>query len=265
MSVVSNTIGEGGLSSLLKSHFEKFTGMFMERMTALESRIEEKDNIIKSLVLEMSQMKCDYSERLTAVEARLGEKDRCIDTLSEDLSQMKQQLFFATRENERLALEMDDLQQYGRRMNVRIDGIPYESDESESDLQGKIIDTLKPLGVDVDPGMLVRFHRSAAPYKNKDGVVVAQCIMRFASWRPRKQAHAAKKIAMKKKIPIYISHDRTKSRYDLFKSAARRLKEVNIKDTFAFVDVNSNLVVRSNDNLRYFNTTDDLNDILLNL
>ena len=113
--------------------------------------------------------------------------------------------------------------------------------------------------------MMVRFHRSGAPYTNNKNVVVAQCIVKFVNWDSRKQAHAGKTFAIKNKLPIYISHDLTKRRYQLFKSAQEKCKALNIKDTFAFVDINSNLVARSGRKLEYFNTVDELRDIIFGL
>ena len=150
-------------------------------------------------------------------------------------------------------------------MNIRLDGIEYEEAETESALKAKIDNALKSVDVDISPDMFVRFHRSSAPYTNKDGKTVSQCIMRFASWKQRRQAHVGKKKAREEKLPIFISHDLTKRRYDLFKTAARRLKQLNIKDTFAFVDVNSNLAMRNAGKVAFFNTHDELNDLLNNI
>ncbi len=154
---------------MLQAQLEKYMGKFMDRIAALELCITEQDTIIKSLVAEMSVIKQDSAQRLTAIEKRLAVKDKEIDVLSEDVSQLKHQILFAARESERLAVEADDLQQYGRRMNIRVDGIPYEKGESQDDLQQKIEVMLKSVDVDVSPNMLVRFHRSAAPVMKDDG------------------------------------------------------------------------------------------------
>ena len=147
-------------------------------------------------------------------------------------------------------------------MAVRLDGIPYTPEETEDELKTKIEEHLKSVGVEVSDDMMVRFHRSGKPYVNANNETVAQTIVKFHSWKHRRQCHKGKAIARKKKLPFYITHDLTKRRYSLLKYAQSNMKGFNQKDIFAFADVNCNLVARIGLSFEFFNTRDEINAIL---
>ena len=107
-------------------------------------------------------------------------------------------------------------------MNVRIEGIEYDHAETPDQLAAKIKDALDDVGVDIQPNMMVRFHRSGRPYQ-KDGKTVAHTIIRFSHWKQRLQVHRSKKTVREKKLPIQIRNDFTKQRYSLMRTAASLL------------------------------------------
>ena len=147
-------------------------------------------------------------------------------------------------------------------MNVRLEGIEYTDNESEDQLKVKIENSLKDVGVDITNDMFVRFHRSDRPYV-KNGKTFAQTIVRFSYWKPRLQAQRGKKIAREKKLPLQVRNDLTKRRYGLMRSAIDQLPAR--KDLFTYADANSNLVIRDGKNLHYYNSEDELNDIIRNI
>ena len=89
-------------------------------------------------------------------------------------------------------------------------------------------------------------------------MLVAQTILKFKEWGPRQQAHAGRKVAFDKKLPIFICHDLTKRRYQLLRSAKAKLKQIAKPDTYAFADVNCNLIMRSGKDHALFNSKDEL-------
>ena len=118
---------------------------------------------------------------------------------------------------------MDDLQQYGRRMAIRIENIPHEKGETESDLTKKVVEVLGIAKVEVKADTISRLHRSSAPRRNDDGVVVDQTIVKFRHWAPRSQAHSGRNLAYKS--GFVIKHDLTKRRFKLLKQARATVKE----------------------------------------
>ena len=89
-----------------------------------------------------------------------------------------------------LKISVDDLQQYGRRYAIRIENIPYKRGETETELHAKVVNVLAIAGVKVQDDTIGRFHRSSGPRKNDDGIDVAQTIVKFRHWAPRRQSQS---------------------------------------------------------------------------
>ena len=205
-------------------------------------------------------------ERIDSLELKIAEKDELINDLRQSnvdlekrMSQMESQVAIVRAANKNLIIDQDDLQQYGRRTNIRLEGLEYEERETHCQLKAKVEDALKSVGVDMKDGLLERFHRSGAPYVY-NGKRVAQTIIRLRYWEQRVQAQQGKKVARENNLPVMIRNDLTKRRQFLLKRATDLLPKR--KGTFAFANINSNLVVRDGELLHSFNTEQELDDIL---
>ena len=229
------------LENLLKIHernlsarFEATEKTLLARIDCLETIIAEKDSVIADLQVTTG-------------------------SLQTKISHIEDQVAIVRAANNRLLIEHDDLQQYGRRTNIRIEGIEYMENETQSDLKSKIEDALTSVGVDVREDLLERFHRSGAPYIYKEKRI-AQTIVRLRFWDQRFQAQKGKTFARENNLPIMIRNDLTRRRHNLLKRATESL--ARHKEVFAFADVNSNLVLRYANKLHPFNTEEDLDMIL---
>ena len=212
----------------------------------------------------------DLIEKLTE---RLEKK---LERSEEKVVELTRQLDRSRGQVRALQIEVDDLQQYTRRQSVRIEGITYQRGETEDDLFTKIKTSFSEVDITIEKNDLVRFHRSAKPKNNKNGTLCAQTIVKFARWNIRRQAHYANKKARQTKKSFRIHHDLTRRRYLLIDRARgeidRRFAEHNNareqdnnehKDkVFAFVDINSNLLIRSGETTYPFNTDEELTSVL---
>ena len=241
----SSAVKNVELSDAVMKYFENLLLSHEKRLT---DRMEKSERVL--------------IDRIAVLEKKLEEKDKVIDDLRAGRIKTDSTLAVVRAANEHLMLELDDLQQYGRRYNVRIEGIEYDDKETESGLKTKIEETLKVIGVDVKPDILDRYHRSGAPY-TKNGKRYAQTIIRFRYWKPRHQAQMAKKFVRDEKIAVQIRNDLTKRRHGLRKRAIDQLPKR--EHLFTFADANSNLVIRDGNQLYYYNTGAELDDILSNL
>ena len=131
--------------------------MIDERLSALETRVVDRVTAVEG---EMTAMKQAVAERFNALESRVAAKEKAMGKVEENVSAQRQEIFFLRNENDRLSVQNDDLEQYGRRMNIRIDGISYDHEESQQQLKSKIEEVLKSVGVSVYDNMFVRFNRS---------------------------------------------------------------------------------------------------------
>ena len=227
-------------------------------------------NFLEELIKRSNEailQKLDASVKHVAhLTAKLDEAQDVIKTLREEIDTIK--------------VDADDLQQYGRRLNVRIEGIEYVRGESEDELYEKVKENLSEVDVKIKKRDVIRFHRSAAPKRNNyDGRLCAQVIVKFARWEHRRAAHFANKKACEGRKSFRVHHDLTKRRYNLLSQAREALKAkyppVNRPDDdqgvvasddnrppFAYADMNSNLVIRQGKETFRFNTKAELDCII---
>ena len=65
-------------------------------------------------------------------------------------------------ENSKLFLQIDELEQYGRRPLVRVTGVPENQGEDTASL---ILDITKKAGIELEPDEIINSHRVGNPYK----------------------------------------------------------------------------------------------------
>ena len=112
-----------------------------------------------------------------------------------------------------------ELEQYGRRLCLRIDGVPTKANESSDDVLDSVKSLFKEAKVDIPESVIDRAHRIGSRYQ--DASLNNYCksiIIRFTTFR-----HRAKN---KLNRGVKIKFDLTKSRYNLLKRANDHVKEV---------------------------------------
>ena len=172
-------------------------------------------------------------------------------------------------------IENDNLQQYGRRASVRVEGIQFVEGESPQDLRKKVKDCLSKLDIVLKDSDIYRMHRSSKPkhdeFNPKRGLV-AQTLIKLNSWEVREKLHKANGIARQRKAPIRVNHDLTKKRYNLLAKAKslfskkmatlftkEELEDIaDSQNCFAYANLNSDLRVRVRGNVISFETEDEL-------
>ena len=156
----------------------------------------------------------------------------------------------------------EELEQYGRRLCLRIDGVPTKTNESSDDVLDSVKSLFKEAKVDIPESVIDRAHRIGSRYLDaSSNNYCKSIIIRFTTFRDRTMFYRAKN---KLKRGVRIKLDLTKSRYDLLKRANDHVKEVpSIK--FCYADVNCRLKVKFNDENQkdiFFSSFDDLRDIV---
>jgi len=175
-------------------------------------------------------------------------------------------------------IEHDNLESYGRRLNVRIEGLEHHADETPEQLFTQIKDALESVDIPVKKEDLVRFHRSGPPVR-REGKTVAQTIVKFARWDQRRQVHFANKRAREGRKSFRIHGDLTRRRHSLLMKARDQLAarfpneggqprdgaQRREPAPFAYADVNSNLKIRRGEQVHNFNTSTELENIIKDL
>ena len=211
------------------------------------------------------------TSKIAALEEKLQEKDKAIEELTSSLSVVRNVNQQLQKNIDTMRVEIDDSAQYSRRYSIRIENITYKCDETETQLKSKVTEVLTKAGVEVKDDTFDRVHRSGKLHpkrqdnrrqSNQPPELVAQTIVKFRHWEPRRQAHIGR--SKLKGTDLKIRPDLTKRRLDLLNTARNRVKATagDNSDNFAYVDINCNLAVRISGERRFFNTKRELEAIL---
>ena len=147
--------------------------------------------------------------------------------------------------------KLDNLEQYGRRQNLEIIGIPQRVDEDTNSI---VIEVPKMMGVKVLPEQISTSYRMAVnPKKNSDQIANPPIIARFTNRDVKNQIYANRKLARSIDLRnfsisgtenIYVNENLTVMRKRLFWQTKQKAKEKGFK---FFWTMNGNIFVRKSD------------------
>ena len=162
-------------------------------------------------------------------------------------------------------IQLDDLEQYGRRKSIRVQNVPLvdgeDKDKSQDLLLASVNMTLQPSGIALRHKDIIRFHRSSAAKDDRDvpGRKVSQCIIKVKNWKLRQQFQGLNTRMRKAEEDktgggCRVYHDLTKRRLALLNEARGLMQD----GWFAYADLNSNLKLRKGERFLKFNTSEEL-------
>ena len=138
----------------------------------------------------------------------------------------------------------EELEQYDRRLGLRIDRVPTKTNESSDDVLNSVKSLFKESKVDIPEIVIDHAHRTGSRYLVASSNNYCKCIIiRFTTFHHRTMFYRAKN---KLKRGVKIKVDLTKTRHDLLKRANDHLKEAT-SSKFCYVDINCRLKVKFND------------------
>ena len=146
-----------------------------------------------------------------------------------------------------LERKTDDVEQYGRRLCLRIDNIPIGEGENPKVIEQELQKEFADMGVELPVDAIDRAHRIGKKYdievEEVDGttteVTKQQVIVRFSSWKYRTLVYRNRNKSKKVRIKI----DLTKRRLELLSYARDIMKGVEGIE-YVFCDVNCRLNVK---------------------
>ena len=225
-------------------------------------------------------------EILSAVETRLKTvRDEIYDDLNGKLERLSKRVDRLQNENGLLKTELElrsemvdtnvdnieDLEQYGRRMALRIANVPFSGErEEDADLLATVKQKLSDVNTDIvlADHDVVRLHRVGDEKTDRSGKKCKNIIIKFSNWFARQRVISGfNKKAAAKKLPTRVFHDLTTSRFKLLnyarKEVAKRLESAGISEDmqkklpdnakmFAFVTPNCELRLRQNGRVHKF-------------
>ena len=132
------------------------------------------------------------------------------------------------------------MEQYGRRLCLRIDGVPTEKNETSEEVFKKVTEMCKEAKLDIPEVVIDRAHRIGNEYENNSKVKCKSIIVRFTTFRHRTCFYRAKK-KFKKGVKVKI--DLTKKRHSLLVEANKYCEKSRMVK-FCYADVNCRLRVK---------------------
>ena len=154
----------------------------------------------------------------------------------------------------------DDLEQYGGRLCVRIDGVPSTENEKANDVFQKVKGLIEESQSEIPEVTIDRAHRIGNEYTDKtSGKKCKSIIVRFTTFRHRTVFYHNRK-NLKRNVKVKL--DLTKKRYLIF-SEALKLSQNFESVNFVMVDINCRLkVVFKDGSYEFFTDCDNLREIL---
>ena len=200
----------------------------------------------------MERMEKTLGDKIDALTQKLAEKDKKIEELQKKVFEFEVKADYTEKRFELLERRLDDYEQYSRRTSLRVNGIPYDQNETAENCLQKVKTEIAKLGVNIENCEFDRAHRIGV---SKEGEhKERQMIVKFTTFRARTEVYRNRK--REGKIRFYI--DQTKRRFTLKRMAMDYVKSKPEVD-FVFVDVNCNLCIRfKNNTYKFFNSEEEL-------
>ena len=147
----------------------------------------------------------------------------------------------------------DELEQYGRRLCVRIDGGPTIDNETSDEVLDKVKSLIKETSCDIPDVVIDRAHQTGKGYNGKS------IIVRFTTFRNRTM-FLRSRANLKNNVKLTL--DLTKNRYKTFTRAIETVKSYDNVNC-AMVDINCRLKVALKDeSSKFFTDIMSLKEIL---
>ena len=195
-------------------------------------------------------------DELYALRARVFNLENQVTILKTDQA-------IASTVNSRLVDQIDKLETYSRRNCVVLNNVPARADESQREIEGKVVQTLRDSGITQDVVRDIdKMHPIGKIHQNKQKIII-----RFKSHSKRYSLYRNKK-----KLPpgIKLSPSLTKRRQQILHEAIEMVSSMHTVN-FVFADIHGDLKIRlteADKDGRFvlgFNSTEDLAQIIRGL
>ena len=150
---------------------------------------------------------------------------------------LRQEIAHVESKVDQVASELNDVQQYLRRYDLRIFNVPVAEFANKEVFDWTFEYFTHQLGVNIDKKDIDRAHRIG---KEKGGKV--QIIVRFCSWQPRCMVYRNRRSG---NYPIRV--DLTKRNVAFFNDTKKLLLQYSTVAKYAFIDINCKIGVKLQD------------------
>ena len=123
--------------------------------------------------------------------ATLSDKDKEIEVLRSQVTLLQNHV---STVKDALDKKVDELEQHGRRVCLRIEGVEHQANEKSEDVLEKVVNILKESETEIPESALDRAHHIGPTYTgNNTGKKMQSIIVRFTTFRRRTFLYANRK------------------------------------------------------------------------
>ena len=207
----------------------------------------------------LENFKSEIKSDLQKLEDKIDNK---IKALESDKKLLQQQVTALAQQNKETQQRYDELEQYGRRLCLRIDSVPKQNNEKAEDVFKFVKDLIEEIpDLEIPEVVIDRAHRIGPDYTDKKTQKVCKSIIvRFTTFRHRTAFYRARRsIGNRAQVRL----DLTKRRYDILKAGNEFIKSIGHTAKFCYADINCRMKIKWGDNSEeFFESLQDLKDLV---
>ena len=180
-----------------------------------------------------------------------------IKALESDKKLLQQQVTALAQQNKETQQRYDELEQYSRRLCLRIDSVPKQNNEKAED----VFKFQEVPDLEIPEVVIDRAHRIGPDYTDKKTQKVCKSIIvRFTMFRHRTAFYRARRFIRNR---AQVRLDLIKRQYDMLKAGNEYIKSIGHTAKFCYADINCRMKIKWGDNSEeFFESLQDLKDLV---
>lgn len=246
--------------SQTRSSTKSSMGLTAELQDYLQKIIEP---LAKSAEVAKSEELQDFVRRLDEQEKRIQVLENDNNEKNEKIKKLESQIAHNERSMATLDTRCDDIEQYTRRMSVRINGLLAPNKDETEDVLKLVEGCHADVKLEFKRSDINRAHRVGPVITNqRTGKKLQSVIVQFRSWESRCRFYKSRPRHNATGRRFTVALDMTRRRYDLLKGA-REISEHYPDVSYVLCDINCNCVVKmESGDFHMFNTMDEFDELL---
>ena len=150
----------------------------------MANEVQELKNMLEDIKKQLAEKAT--TAQINKLIEEIKAKDQKIKSLEEKVDELEAKVSIQEKTITLLERKTDNGEQYTRRLNLRINGIPSEKNENDKACLTKVINEVKKLNIDVDVSSFDRAHRLGPVKEDEHGNPLPRTmIVRLTSFRER--------------------------------------------------------------------------------
>ena len=209
----------GIVTSIMQSHVTKIVDDYISSTEFQRSLADSINFDAAGLETQLGSSEKKLNELINSNQAKIAKLDEELTKLNNNVALKDKAIAGLEDDNYRLSQEVDDLEQYTRRTNVRIYGVAEQPEENTDNLA---VDFFKSeLNVDVASNDISRSHRVG----KKSAAKPRPIIVRFTKHNTKVAVMSLRRVLKERKRPFNLQKDLTINRREILKYLNKDIEE----------------------------------------